>query len=293
MSQSDSNLEGETLGQFVVGNRLAAHPHLHWYNGSKVATGESFWLGVPIGDVDSDCPAGFTSIDGIVEGSKIWVRPSPLGAPISRSLQQGPLSIPSLICVLRHCAAHGVPSSIHDLWWEEADAHITYVGTTPQSLATTPSTLNLGKVIWHLATGQSFNDNATELNQLLPQPTPKEFVSSLQKLVSEKQSKRTTKSTVLSKKITTIADILEQSPVRSFGRQNTQELWEAHQGKHVSRAAGQPAFFIIGGLVTAAVVYLLAGLGFFPGSSANDDVPPKPPTKHQPINKPTTSGPSR
>ena len=78
MSQSDSNLEGETLGQFVVGNRLAAHPHLHWYNGSKVGTGESFWLGVPIGDVDSDCPAGFTSIDGIVEGSKIGT-PQPLG----------------------------------------------------------------------------------------------------------------------------------------------------------------------------------------------------------------------
>ena len=201
MSQSESNLEGKTLGQFVVGNRLTKHAHVEWYNASKLGTGESFWLGSRRPGVDADCPMGFTQLDGVLEEATIWVRALPLGAPMSQSLLDGPLSIPSLLSVLKHCASTKAPASIHDLWWAEEEAQITYIGTTPDSTPTAASALTLGKVIWHLATGQPFKDNANELNQLLPQPTPKEFVSTLQSLLSEKQGKRTTQSAELSKKI--------------------------------------------------------------------------------------------
>jgi len=285
MSQSIPNFEGRTLGQYVVGNRLTEHSHVHWYRGHKVgAGGDLYWLGFPV-SAESTCPDGYISIECDSEDLTLWVRAVPAGAPIRLSLEEGPLSIPSLVRVLDQCAVLKSPTSIDEIWWEESVTCITFVGTTPFSTPKADSFGRLGEVVWHLVTGQAYQGRMEDLATLLPQPLSLAFISSLQSLLNHTLETRPVSSNALANEMKSLSRLLERPPSRSFTRQNTKELWEAPQGKHVSRAAGQPAFFIVGGLVTAAVVYLLAGLGLFPNAPPDKDVPNAASEKHQPANK--------
>ena len=273
MSPSTPNFEGQTYGNFKVGHSITAYEHIQWHLGTALDSQQMHWLGFPA-DGDMPCPLGFKKFDACALHPAIWARPVPLGCAMTETLLSGPLSNPTLCHVLIQCVQNTLPKSIEDIWWDEQELKVTYIGLTPYSTAHTTSAKALGKLVWHMATGQAYQKNNLALRDLLPQPTSTEFIDGLTALMNTSEIKNTK---ALKQSLEALAISISKKPNRAMTRQNTQEIWDAQNSIHVSRAAGQPAFFIIGGLVTAAVVYLLAGLGFFPGNSNSDDIPSQPP----------------
>ena len=270
MSISPPNFEGQTYGSYTVGPQIAAHDRIQWHLGTALQSEQSYWLGFPSDDA-VPCPEGFTKLNESGLDPEMWVRLVPPGCAISETLMAGPLSAPMLGRVLAQCASDTLPTSIDDIWWKEDEGRVTYIGVTPYSRRNTPSAPALGELIWYMATGHKYENDTHMLIDLLPQPTSNEFIDGLSALINQNTTQDIK---ALKTRLKALAKSISQPPDRVMTRQTTQELWDTNHNVHVSRAAGQPAFFIIGGLVTAAVVYLLAGLGFFP----NEDIQPEAPT---------------
>ena len=126
-----------------------------------------------------------------------------------------------------------------------------------------PHSNALGRLLWVSATGDAWTAQKDSVAQYVPIQYPKALVALIDELV---RAKSAPSNGALLEKMRAIQASLDDEPEehdKTLPRQSTQELWKAQRGGPYDRAAGQPVFFIVGGLITAAVMSVLGTLGLF------------------------------
>ena len=277
MDQVSKNLEGK-----VVDNSLQLRVHLAtnetaiWFNGKDIQTGTDIWIAVPLGAKTRFASNMKTHADSTLPMGILYYMERPTGHSMLQSLQEGPLSPKVLISIAQQCIASEpeIPFTAADIWWDEHKNEVTYVGITPYSDLKSRRQKPLqviGCTLWHMATGSQLQNASESLEDTVPQPFPTKLAELIMELAHKGSAPKLSSLSHLNKRLGSISVYIssdESDDSVPSRRQVTQEIWDSQQNTHVGRAAGQPVFFIVGGLVTAAVVSLLASLGIL--SNSND-----------------------
>jgi hypothetical protein len=178
---------------------------------------------------------------------------------LADSLEDGPLCPRQVLQVTLQCLDKDPTAAFtsSSVWWDETSGRVS-------SVQPSKTTQNIGVFMWHLSTARPYSGPEADLEQHAPQPFPRELAQLISNLIQRPPAEpahtvkrlRQTLEDILS----ALAQESEEGSVHAE-RLSTQELWVANKDLPGSRAAGQPVFFIIGGLVTAIVLSILGSLG--------------------------------
>ena len=282
-----TTLTGQIMEESIrLDECIGTGPSIHWFSGTDVHTKSNYWILVSQ-DSDFDPGEGFTRLTSpnAIEAT-FWHRPCPSGQSLSSSLVDGPLTPNQLLQLTIQLLAAGDKISFNpsEIWWDEGQTKLIEIGLNPTTkpIELPASQLKCaGLFLWHLATGDGFNGNPNTLTEKVPEPFPQELLTLISALCRTGRSSHVTTLTDLSTRLNAILVSMHEGPepVTAHTRAlTTQEIWQASKDEHIARAAGQPIFFIVGGLVSAIVLSILGSLGFFApdesgASPANESSP--------------------